>query len=125
MNTNSHNGSKSVADREKLFRVWQSTQNISKACRESGLSRSTFYYWHRRFQEGGFPALAEERSRAPKNPRRIEPELETLIVELRNNNPNWGKSRITRVIKERQPHASVSPNTVRRVLHDAGMWQGR
>lgn len=111
-----------VEDREKLFRIWQSTGNVVQSCRETGISRSTFYYWLPRFQAGGFAALAEVRSRAPKNPRRIKPELEQSILAIKDEHPSWGKARISNAIKQQHPASTMSPNTVRRVLIEANLW---
>lgn len=112
----------SAEERVKLFEAWQSTGSITKACNGTGISRATFYYWHKRFEEGGFDALAEVRSHAPKNPSRINTELEELIITLKRDNPQWGKMRISKAIKGLHPQATMSPNTVRRVLIDANLW---
>lgn len=48
-----------LEQREKMFQIWQDSGNISQACREAKVSRSTFYTWKERFVEGGFPALKE------------------------------------------------------------------
>ena len=122
--TNGAEGSRltSTEQRNKLFEVWSESGSVIKACQEAGVSRSTFYYWRKRFLEGGYDALAEVRSHAPENPRRIAPEIAKEVVELKRANPTWGKRRISRHIEGKHGWRMVSPNTVRRVLMDEGMW---
>jgi hypothetical protein len=51
------------------------------------------------------------------------PEIEAQVVELRRQNLDWGKARITHeMAKANNWVAVVSPNTVRRMLQDAGLW---
>lgn len=109
-------------EREKLFRIWEETGNVTEACEHTGISRGTFYYWKERFDEGGYNALYEERSRTPLQPHRTPAELEEAVVEVKRNHPTWGKLRITNHIKEIYPDATIAPNTVRRILVDAGLW---
>ena len=112
----------SVQQRIHLFEIWQQTGNVQKACTESKVSRSTFYYWKKRFIVGGFEALKEERSHAPHNPRTIGQEIEEEVRALRKEHPDWGKARIAKVISTQQLEKTVSPNTVRRILIDANQW---
>jgi len=45
------------------------------------------------------------------------------VIALRQQHPKWGKRRITdEIAKENNWTALVSPNTVRRILVDAGLW---
>jgi transposase InsO family protein len=57
--------------------------NVAAFCRESGVSRETFYFWRRRYLAEGLAGL-EPRSRAPKtSPQRISADVEDAIVVLR------------------------------------------
>ncbi|MBV7330258.1 helix-turn-helix domain-containing protein [Chloroflexi bacterium TSY] len=109
--------------RHQLFRLWEETGNANEACRRTGVSRATFYYWKPRFHSGGYDALNEMRSHAPKNPRKIPDELVRQIIALKRQHPTWGKLRIARTISKKNKLETVmSPNTVRRVLMDEGLW---
>ena len=45
------------------------------------------------------------------------------MTELRQQNPSWGKRRIAdEMTKANQWVPLVTPNTVRRILQDAGLW---
>ena len=49
--------------------------------------------------------------------------IEQRVTELRQQNFSWGKRRIAdEITKDNQWVPLVTPNTVRRVLHDAGLW---
>ena len=109
--------------RHLLFETWLATGNVAEACARARVSLRTFYYWRPRFEEGGFAALAEERSHAPKNPSRIAPDIVAQIIDLKQTHPDWGKLRIAKhIVRQNESIASLSPNTVRRVLIDAGLW---
>jgi len=109
--------------RELLFRVWEETGSVTKACAKAHVSRQTFYNWKSRFKEEGYKGLKELGSHAPKKPNRIEQEVETQVIEMRREHPTWGKQRIAdELAKQNNWVAIVSPNTVKRVLRDAGLW---
>lgn len=109
--------------RKMLFEVWLKTQNVVHACQQAGVSRSTFYRWKKRFEQGGFDALAEFESRAPQNPHRMPRQVVDQVTYLKEKYPHWGKHQIARFVSECEIFpASVSPNTVKRILIDAGLW---
>lgn len=122
MNNHSQSYWTTAQQRQKLFVTWQKTGCIQTACDEAGVSRSTFYYWRTRFLEGGYGALEETRSHAPLNPRRVPQAVEDQIIKLKQQNPAWGKRRIAQTVTDKKLAQSLSPNTVRRVLVDAGLW---
>lgn len=110
--------------RKLLFETWQSTRNVSLACRRARVSRQTFYNWKSRFEAGGNAALEELRSHAPKHPRRTPDSICGQVILMRQQHPDWGKRRIAAELKKSNGWvALVSPNTVRRILIEAGMWK--
>ncbi|MCA1843042.1 MAG: IS481 family transposase [Actinobacteria bacterium] len=57
--------------------------NVAAFCREYGISRESFYYWRRRYNEHGLDGL-RVRSRAPKmSPHRYDAVVEDEVVALR------------------------------------------
>jgi len=111
------------SQRKHLFQVWEETGDLHRALRESRVSERTFYYWKPRFEEGGYEALENFASHAPKHPNRIDEAIEGRVIHLRQQQPNWGKRRIAdEIAKENNWTALVSPNTVRRILVDVGLW---
>ncbi|MEM7134156.1 MAG: helix-turn-helix domain-containing protein [Chloroflexota bacterium] len=122
-NSISYNSNLAAQRRCKLFTIWEKTGSIQKACTETQMSRSTFYYWKERFEEGGYSALEVERSHAPINPHRTEPAIEAEVIGLKKAHPHMGKAQISRKLEEVHGKPVISPNTVRRVLVDANLWE--
>ena len=110
--------------RKFLFETWEEIGNVSQACRKAHVGRGTFYYWESRFKEQGYAGLEEFRSRAPKEPKRISQEVEQQVISMKRENSSWGKRRIAdEVAKANDWVPLVSPNTVKRILQDAGLWK--
>jgi transposase InsO family protein/transposase len=87
------------------------------------VSERTFYYWRPRFEKGGYDALVEFASHAPKEPNQTAAAIEQEVIELRQQNEGWGKQRIAdELAKKNNWLPVISPNTVRRILQEAGLW---
>jgi transposase len=112
-----------AAQRRLLFETWEATGNREDACRTAHVGQRSFYNWKGRFETEGYDGLNDFRSHAPKKTRRVAPEIETLVKTMREQHPNWGKQRIAdELAKDNNWAPLVSPNTVRRILQDAGLW---
>lgn len=67
--------------------------------------------------------MDEPLSHAPHHPKRVSPEIEEQVIEMRRIEPEWGKRRIAdELAKGNNWEPLVSPNTVKRILQDAGLW---
>ncbi len=87
------------------------------------MARGTFYYWQPRFETGGYAALEHWQSHAPKEPARTAQDIERRVIDLRRQNPKWGKRQIAdELSKANRWEPLISPNTVKRILVDAGLW---
>ena len=110
--------------RRLLFETWEATGDVDLACHTAHVGRSTFYYWKPRFISGGYAALEAFASRAPQRTRRLDAAIEQQVIALRREHPDWGKDRIAdELAKAHGWTPTVSPNTVRRMLRDAGLWE--
>jgi len=110
--------------RKLLFKTWEETGSVKQACRIARVSRGTFYYWKPRFDEHGYAGLEAFARRGPKEPKGTASEIEERIIALRKENPDWGKKRIVdELAKANNWVPLVSPNTVKRILVDAGLWE--
>lgn len=107
----------------RLFEVWEETGSITDACKAAGVSRSTFYYWKKRFEEGGYAALGNPDEAVKTSANRTPDELAQQIVALKQRHPGWGKRQIAQeILSINEDLQTLSPNTVRRVLREAGLW---
>lgn len=110
--------------RKLLFETWEATGSVTQACHKAHVGRGTFYYWKPRFDEHGYAGLEEFASRAPKEPDRTPADVEQKVIALRSEHSEWGKRRITdELAKANNWVPLVSPNTVKRILEDAGLWE--
>lgn len=106
-----------------MFEAWEATGNVTKACAKAHVGRGTFYYWKPRFETGGYAGVGTFASRAPKEPVRTAKEVEERVIEMRRKHPEWGKQRLTDELARGNNWVPLaSPNTVRRILQDAGLW---
>lgn len=112
-----------ISQRKLLFKTWEETKDVAKACSTARVSERTFYYWKPRFETGGYEALEQFASHAPQEPNRTPERIEQAVIEMRRRNGNWGKRRIAEELAKKNNWIPViSPNTVRRILQDAGLW---
>lgn len=117
-------GETTPQQRRFLFETWEATGNVTLACRKAHVGRGTFYYWKPRFEEQGYAGLEEYASREPKKRHQTAPEIEQQVIAARREHPEWGKTRIAdELMKANNWVPLVSPNTVRRILQDAGLWK--
>lgn len=113
-----------VAQRKLLFETWEATGSVKVACERAHLSQVTFYHWKPRFAASGYAGLAQALSHRPKRlARKKSPAIETEVSHLRRAHPDWGKQRLSHEIAKAHNWVPVvSPNTVKRILQDAGLW---
>lgn len=112
-----------VSQRKLLFKTWEETKDVAKACWTARVSERTFYYWKPRYESGGYEALEQFSSHAPREPKRTAETIEQEVIELRRQNRRWGKRRIADELSQKNNWIPViSPNTVKRILQEAGLW---
>src|SRR5229473_1992949 len=109
--------------RRLLFETWEATGDVAVACATAHVGRGTFYYWKKRFTEGGYAALAQFASCVPRHTRRTAAEVEAQVITLRQQQPAWGKQRVADELAKGHGWVPlVCPTTVKRILRDAGLW---
>ena len=123
MNKRIHFPLTTAQQRRLLFETWQATGDVEAACRTAHVGRRTFYTWKPRFLAGGFAALDHFPSRAPKHTRRTPEPVAAQVIALRQLHPDWGKQRLADELAKTNGWAPlVSPNTIKRILRDASLW---
>jgi len=110
--------------RRRLFEVYEKTRNPRQAAASAHVGVGTFYYWRKRFEEGGYPALEQTRSHRPHSFARQLPEsVRQDVIAAKREHPEWGRQRIADELRKAHDwRAVVSPSEVRRMLIEAGLW---
>lgn len=92
--------SKTVEEiRKEFIEAAKSSKNLSALCREFGISRPTAYKWLEREQNG---EPLSDKSKAPvTRPGKTSPDMESLILKMREKNPGWGGKTIHKVLENK------------------------
>ena len=111
--------------RKLLFETWEQSNNVTEACRKAHVGRGTFYYWKARFTEKGYAGLETyEKAGVSPGTGRIADEIEAKVLELHGAHANWGKRRLADEMAKANNWVPLSsPNSIRRILLEAGMWK--
>jgi len=124
MNKRIHFPLTTAQQRRLLFETWEATGDVELACRTAHVGRRTFYTWKPRFLAGGYGALDHFPSRAPKRTRRTPEPIAQRVIVLRQQHGEWGKQRLADELAKANGWAPLlSPNTIKRILRDAGLWK--
>ena len=90
--------------------------NVSQVCIRFGISRKTGYKWLKRFREGGESGLLDRSRRPHRSPWRSPIELETMVVEVRQQHPAWGGRKIKAFLENNGSQQVPSPSTITEIL---------
>jgi len=75
--------------------------NISKACKQMGVSRQHYYDIKNVIQEEGLEGLKEKTRRGPRVGNRCSPETEKAILDYSLNEPTHGQVRVSNELKRK------------------------
>lgn len=81
--------------RLRLFTLADELGNISEACRQMGVDRSTYYRWKPKLERYGLDGLRVRERRRPRMPNQIGPHLEHRVLAFALGNPGFGPRRIS------------------------------
>jgi len=107
--------SKAASGRLKWFDFYRLHENARQTCRHFAISPSTFYKWQARYDPKNLSTLNDEsrkplRGRTPRTPAKIV----DRVLELRQQNPRWGKAKLAVLLK--REGISLGASTVGRIL---------
>lgn len=68
--------------------------NVSYTCKLFGISRATFYNWHRAYEKYGFSGLENKEPKKPNMPNKVDENLEHDILAYVEKFPADGPKRI-------------------------------
>ena len=83
-----------LSHRLSLLPVAKSINNISRACREAGVSRTYYYKWAKRFITYGTQGLYDRERPRPKMPNSTKKDVVDKILSLIKVYPTYGPARI-------------------------------
>ncbi len=110
----------SQSEKMEVIRIVESSPvNIKQTLAELNINRSTFYKWYRRYQDGGYDALAN-RYRPPKQFWNAVPPWEKQrVVEIALEHPEMSPRELACHITDKRKYY-ISESTVYRILkaHD-------
>lgn len=88
---------------------------VARACREAGVSRTSYYRWTARASRYGLSALMPKGRRRPAMPTGVPAHEEEIILAEALARPTLGARRLLEHLAERGVHRS--PSGVQKVLH--------
>lgn len=98
----------------------QPGSNIREQCRRFGISPPTGYKWIDRFKEHG-PAGLKDRSRRPhESPSKTDAEEEGLVLQLREEHPDWGGRKLRRRLQDLGHQDVPGASTITDILRRNG-----
>lgn len=84
------NAKRKIITRRNWLKIYNETGSVTKTALRCGIARSTLYRWIKRSKEHPEPKLSDKSHR----PNKITPELEALILNIRQKR-KWGAARIS------------------------------
>lgn len=97
-----------------LLRLAEELHNVSLACRLTGYSRDSYYRFRKLYRTGGKKALMPKARRSPNVKNRVPVAVETAVVLLALEHPEFGPLRASRELATRD--IAISPSGIRGVL---------
>ncbi len=108
-----HTNEKVIKHKAGLLNLAEELGNVSKACKVMGLSRDTFYRYKAAADEGGVEALLDRNRRSPNIKNRVDPAVESIVLDYALEEPAHGQSRTSNELRKRGTF--VSPSGVRSI----------
>lgn len=98
-------------------------EKMTTLCREFSISRKTGYKIYNRYKDCGLEGLNDRSRRPYRQANKLPFQIESLIIQLKKDKPNWGAPKIRELLKRRYPHIKHLPatSTVHSVLDRSGL----
>lgn len=96
-------------------------KNITRACREQGMDRTSFYEWKRRYETLGLDGLLDLPPVRKSHPNAVPAHIRQAVLDLSFQNPAWGSKRLSFELREQG--MAVSNFAVQTILKKHGRGQ--
>lgn len=81
--------------RLSVLELAQELGSITEACRRTGMDRTSFYEWKRRFQTHGLAGLKDQPPIAKNHPQTTPQETVDKVLNLAMTHPTWGCNKLS------------------------------
>lgn len=114
-----------VKDRIELMQMWESGRyTVVDLAERAGVTRQCLHKWIGRWKAEGQAGM-EELSRAPLNPRRIDPALIEHLIALKREYPHYGPGILVPMLSDRDGRCPMAVSTAGKILDAYGMVRRR
>jgi putative transposase len=115
-----------VDERSRFVARLLDGEKMARLCAEFGISRKTGYKIFERFQRQGVRGLTDRSRRPYRHANQLPAAVETVIVRLKKDYPDWGAPKIRERLRARWPEiAAPAISTVHAVLDRHGLVRRR
>ena len=87
--------------RKEFVDLARNSENITRLCKNFGISRKTGYKWLERFENSGQTGLENLSRRPVHSPGRISTGIEDAIIRAREKHQAWGGRKIRKFLQNR------------------------
>lgn len=105
--------------RLRVLELAERLNNVTEACRQTGVNRASFYGWRKRHLGEGADGLTERTPKRRAHPQKSSPQLVHKIRELALAHPAFGCDRLAPLVSM-EGHA-ISSVTAQKVLNTLGI----
>jgi len=105
--------SSELQDKLELLKLAKRLGNVSRACKQLGYSRDSFYRFRDLFEGGGKKGLLKSMRRKPNPKNRVGSEIERAVLLLSSKNPTWGAARVSQELG--RSNVTISPFGIRNI----------
>lgn len=115
----------SIHQKLSVLELVEKIGNVSQACQKSGVSRSQYYEYKRRFKSQGIHGLKDLPPIHRTHPQKTPPDIKASILELSLQHPLWGCGKLSKKLDLMGIY--ISSPTIQRILiqHDLGKKEDR